>query len=83
MRRTARRSTPCTSLALQLLISDTPVFLWWTSSQPFEDRLLTHLSDSIDRLIVDSAVFKDPVWSLIKMAGMGEVAPPGRSCAGP
>ena len=33
------------SLALQLLISDTPVFLWWTASQPFEDPVLTHLAD--------------------------------------
>jgi glucose-6-phosphate dehydrogenase assembly protein OpcA len=60
------------ALAMELLISDTPVFLWWTSSQPFEDQLLSHLSDSIDRLIVDSAVFKEPVPSLLKMAGIGD-----------
>ncbi len=60
------------ALALQLLISDTPVFLWWTASQPFEDPVLAHLADNVDRLIVDSAVFKDPVGSLIKMAGGGE-----------
>jgi glucose-6-phosphate dehydrogenase assembly protein OpcA len=64
------------SLALQLLISDTPVFLWWTASQPFDDPVLAHLADHIDRLVVDSAVFKDPVGSLLKMAGMGEVARP-------
>lgn len=64
------------SLALQLLISDTPVFLWWTAAQPFEDPVLAHLADHIDRLIVDSAVFKDPVGSLIKMAGLGELARP-------
>jgi glucose-6-phosphate dehydrogenase assembly protein OpcA len=64
------------ALALQLLISDTPVFLWWTASQPFEDPVLAHLADHIDRLIVDSAVFKEPVESLIKMAGMGELARP-------
>ncbi len=64
------------ALALQLLISDTPVFLWWTASQPFEDPVLAHLADHIDRLIVDSAVFKEPVESLLKMAGMGEVPRP-------
>ncbi len=64
------------ALALQLLISDTPVFLWWTASQPFEDPVLAHLADHIDRLVVDSAVFKDPVGSLMKMAGMGDVARP-------
>ena len=64
------------ALALQLLISDTPVFLWWTASQPFEDPVLAHLADHIDRLVVDSAVFKEPVESLIKMAGLGEVARP-------
>ena len=60
-------------LALELLVSDIPVFLWWTSDQPLEDGLLSHLADSIDRLIVDSSIFKDPVGSLIKMAGLGDV----------
>src|SRR5215212_38242 len=63
-------------LALELLVPDIPVFLWWTSSQPFEDQLLTHLSDSIDRLVVDSAVFKEPVQGLVKMAGLGDMQRP-------
>src|SRR5436305_5892505 len=28
------------TLALHLLVTDAPTFLWWTSSQPFEDHLL-------------------------------------------
>jgi glucose-6-phosphate dehydrogenase assembly protein OpcA len=63
-------------LALELLVPDIPVFLWWTSNQPLEDQLLSHLADSIDRLIVDSSIFKDPVGSLIKMAGLGDARRP-------
>ena len=63
-------------LALELLVADIPVFLWWTSDQPLEDQLLSHLADSIDRLIVDSSIFKDPVGSLIKMAGLGDAHRP-------
>jgi len=65
------------ALALRLLISDTPVFLWWTSDQPFDDSLLAHLAENIDRLIVDSAIFKEPLPSLLKMAGIGEPRKPG------
>ena len=64
------------ALALELLIADIPVFLWWTSDQPMEDQLLSSLADIIDRLIVDSSIFKDPVGSLIKMAGLGDAHRP-------
>ncbi|MGI8586584.1 MAG: glucose-6-phosphate dehydrogenase assembly protein OpcA [Chloroflexia bacterium] len=56
------------NLALNLLITDLPVFLWWASGAPFNNMVLTHLEDSIDRLVVDSAGFADPIVGLTALA---------------
>ena len=71
----AARGMP--GLALHLLIADTPVFLWWTASKPFEDLLMARLSDNIDRLIVDSAAFAAPIPGLLRMAGAVDPRKPG------
>jgi glucose-6-phosphate dehydrogenase assembly protein OpcA len=52
---------------IPLLLPDLPVFLWWPNGSPFDDYLFRHLSDSIDRLIVDSSTFENPEGTLVKM----------------
>jgi len=56
------------NLALNLLITDLPVFLWCAGGTMFNNVVLTHLEDSIDRLILDSATFADPLAGLLGMA---------------
>jgi|SRR5579859_883943 len=56
------------NIALNLLITDLPVFLWWTSGAPFNNMVLSHLEDSIDRLIIDSAAFPDPLAGLLGLS---------------
>ncbi len=57
------------NLALNLLITDLPVFLWCADGAMYNNNIvLTHLEDSIDRLILDSATFRDPAAGLLGMA---------------
>lgn len=56
------------NLALNLLVTDLPVFLWWDTGAPFEGYVSQHLMASLDRVIVDSALWKDPIKSLETMA---------------
>ena len=53
---------------IPLLISDLPVFLWWPRNTPFDEYLFKSLSDSLDRLIVDSSTFENPEGTLSKMS---------------
>jgi glucose-6-phosphate dehydrogenase assembly protein OpcA len=53
---------------IPLLLSDLPVFLWWPRGAPFDDYLFRTLADSLNRLIVDSAMFENPEGTLSKMA---------------
>jgi glucose-6-phosphate dehydrogenase assembly protein OpcA len=53
---------------IPLLLSDLPVFLWWPRNTPFDEYLFKSLSDSIDRLIVDSSTFENPEGTLSKMS---------------
>lgn len=66
--------TRVSNLALNLLITDLPVFLWWAAGAPFNNTTLAHLEDSIDRLIVDSQTFPDPVAGLLAMARAADPA---------
>ena len=66
--------TRVSNLALNLLITDLPVFLWWAAGAPFNNTTLLHLDDSIDRLIVDSQTFPDPVAGLLSMARAADPA---------
>lgn len=70
---TVRASNPdalsrVSNIVLNLLITDLPVFLWWAGGVPFNNPVLTHLEDSIDRLLFDSAAFNDPVTGLLALA---------------
>jgi glucose-6-phosphate dehydrogenase assembly protein OpcA len=66
--------TRVSNLALNLLITDLSVFLWWSAGAPFNNTVLSHLEDSIDRLIVDSQTFPDPVAGLLAMARAADPA---------
>lgn len=70
------------SLMLPLLVPDLPVVLWMAGPQPFAHPLLAKLRGVIDRLIVDSADFADPLGDLAAMAAFeaSRVSGPG---AGP
>jgi glucose-6-phosphate dehydrogenase assembly protein OpcA len=56
------------TIALNLLITDLPVFLWWASGMPLNNVVLANLEDSIDRLVVDSESFTDPLAGLLALA---------------
>lgn len=60
---TARGATArhLASVAVPLLIPDLPVFLWWVGPPPAEEEELLWVCH---RLIVDSAVFPDPLQQL-------------------
>jgi glucose-6-phosphate dehydrogenase assembly protein OpcA len=70
------------SLMRPLLVPDLPVVLWMAGPQPFESPLLARLRGVLDRLIVDSAGFADPLADLVAMAAYeaSDVIGPG---AGP
>lgn len=53
---------------LPLLAPDLPYFLWWLGDPPFEDQTFDDLADTADRLIVDSAEFRSPYETLIRLA---------------
>jgi glucose-6-phosphate dehydrogenase assembly protein OpcA len=53
---------------IPLLVPDLPVFLWWAEGAPFDDYLFRNLSDSVNRLIIDSATFENPEGSIAKMS---------------
>lgn len=61
----ATRQVP--AAVIPLLIPDLPVFLWWPQGTPFEDSFYRNLTDSINRLIVDSSTFENPEGTLSKM----------------
>ncbi|MEI7771089.1 MAG: glucose-6-phosphate dehydrogenase assembly protein OpcA [Chloroflexales bacterium] len=56
------------SLMLPLLVPDLPVVLWMAGPQPFGHPLLARLRGLLDRMIVDSAEFADPLRGLVAMA---------------
>ena len=56
------------SAVAPLLLSDLPVYLWWRDVPQFSDKLFTRLTDTSDRVIIDSAVFADPHRDLLSMS---------------
>jgi glucose-6-phosphate dehydrogenase assembly protein OpcA len=62
------RAGQVASLMLPLLVPDLPVVFWMGGDQPFGHRLLGKLRGVLDRLIVDSASFADPIRDLAVMA---------------
>ncbi|MBX0328986.1 glucose-6-phosphate dehydrogenase assembly protein OpcA [Oscillochloris sp. ZM17-4] len=76
------RAGQVASLMLPLLVPDLPVVLWMAGDQPFGHRLLGKLRGVLDRLIVDSAGFADPIRDLVTMAAFDAGDTPGPG-AGP
>jgi glucose-6-phosphate dehydrogenase assembly protein OpcA len=56
------------SAVAPLLLSDLPVYFWWRDVPKFSDRLFRRLSDTSDRVIIDSAQFEDPHNDLLNLA---------------
>jgi len=53
---------------LPLLLPDVPVFLWWQAGNPFSHPIFDHLVRAVDRVIVDSLTFVEPLASLANVA---------------
>ena len=51
-----------------LLVSELPNFLWWLREPPFRTREFSRMTDLVDRLIVDSASFRDPARAFHELA---------------
>jgi glucose-6-phosphate dehydrogenase assembly protein OpcA len=56
-------------VVLPLLLTELPVFVWWTDGMPQGD-LVQNLIDISDRVILDSADFANPDADLIRLAEM-------------
>jgi glucose-6-phosphate dehydrogenase assembly protein OpcA len=66
--RAAGRSGPhLRSIIDPLLISDLPVFLWWTGDPPVRDAVFQTLAAPADRLLIDSGHFRSPTPTLTRL----------------
>lgn len=63
------------SIASPLLIAELPDFLWWPGEVADGDRSLTELLKVVDRLIVDTAMQRDPASCLGAIAGLLRAEP--------
>jgi len=63
------------SIVIPLLISDLPVFLWWTETPPLLTPLFRAFSTVASRLVVDSADFVRPELTLPALARLVEAGP--------
>jgi len=71
-----------TAVVLPLLLPELPVFTWWEGTPPFGQEVFAELTSVTDRLIVDSAVFTDPIGDLRRLAAtIGTIAPAVTDCA--
>jgi glucose-6-phosphate dehydrogenase assembly protein OpcA len=71
-----------TAVVLPLLLPELPVFTWWAGTPPFHQQVFDELTSVTDRLIVDSAMFADPVADLRRLAGaVGVLEPAVTDCA--
>ena len=60
------------SVVLPLLVSDLPVFSWWSGDLPGDLHLLGDVLDASDRFVVDSARFSDAQSGLPHLAGLAQ-----------
>lgn len=58
------------SVIIPLLVSDLPVFVWWTGDLPRDEHLLGEMLDTADRFIVDTARFARPRKALPRLAAL-------------
>lgn len=55
---------PLPSIAAALLTTDVPTFLWWLGDPPFDSPIFDGLVESVDRVLVDSRTWRDPLAPL-------------------
>jgi glucose-6-phosphate dehydrogenase assembly protein OpcA len=55
------------SVALPLLVPDLSTFLWWRNALRVSDKVFDTLVRATDRLVIDSAEFKDPQRDLVEV----------------
>ncbi|MEK7248362.1 MAG: glucose-6-phosphate dehydrogenase assembly protein OpcA, partial [Chloroflexota bacterium] len=60
------------SVIVPLLVTDLPVYVWWTAALPADSRLFLQLMEAADRVIVDSALFEDQPGDLLRLAELAE-----------
>jgi glucose-6-phosphate dehydrogenase assembly protein OpcA len=56
-----------------LLVSDLPDFLWWVGEPPFQSATFSRMADMVDRLIVDSATFRNSAPGLHELAELAVI----------
>lgn len=68
---TGDRVAEVSSAVAPLLVSDLPVYLWWSAVPRFADKVIfRRLADLSDRVIIDSADFNDPYADMASMAAV-------------
>jgi len=67
---TARKAQVDTvaSLIVQLLLSDLPVYLWWRAVPRLDDKAFHHLVEISNRVVIDSADFRETYRDLASLA---------------
>lgn len=60
------------SAVAPLLVPDVPVFLWWRDIPHYEDKLFDRLTQTADRIVIDSSAFDHPQQDLLRLAKMIE-----------
>lgn len=58
------------SLMLPLSLPDLPTFLWWPGQPPLHDRQFLRVTQSVDRLVVDSLEFTHTAANLARLAAL-------------
>jgi len=66
------RANAPASVVLPLLIADLPVFLRWRGALPFGGQTLEELLGVVDRIIVDSREWEEPVRDLARLGSLVE-----------
>ncbi len=61
------------STVVSLLAPDLPIYLWWAEPPDPSDHLFSRLVGEVDRLIVDSDTFPNPVEGLKRLAALSSV----------
>ena len=56
------------SIIIPLLVSDLPVYIWWTGALPRDPHIFEEMMGAADRFIVDSARFARPAEAMARLA---------------
>ncbi len=60
---------PLPSIAASLQLAGVPTFLWWVGDPPFASEIFHSFVDTVDRVLVDSRTWHEPLVELISLAG--------------